>query len=66
MEHVIANMRSEGLDLYDVMGPDRPAGSPAFAPRLEVENRRDASNANNLRWLVQDVYAGRKIMRRDR
>lgn len=62
MEHVIANMRSEGLDLYAVMGPDRPAGSPAFAPRLEVENRRDALNANNLRWLIQDVYAGRKII----
>ena len=62
MEHVTANMRSEGLDLYDVMGPDRPAGSPAFARRLEVENRRDALNANNLRWLIQDVYAGRKII----
>jgi len=62
MEHVIANMRTEGLDLYDVMGPDRPAGTPAFAPRLEVENRRDAWNANNLRWLIQDVYAGRKVI----
>jgi len=56
--HVAANMRNEGLDLYDVMGPDRPAGSAAFAPRFEVENRRDAVNANNLRWLIQEVYAG--------
>jgi len=62
MEHVTTNMLSEGLDLYDVMGPDRPAGSAAFAPRLEVENRRDTLNANNLRWLIQDVYAGRKII----
>jgi erythromycin esterase len=62
IEHVTENMRSEGLNLFDVMGPDRPAGTPAFAPRLEVENRRDALNANNLRWLIQEVYAGKKII----
>ena len=62
MEHVTANMRTEGLDLYDVMGPDRPAGSPAFSARLEVENRRDAANAGSLRWLIEKVYAGRKLI----
>jgi len=62
IERVTENMRTEGLNLYDVIGPDRPAGSPAFASRLEVENRRDAQNANNLRWLIQEVYAGKKII----
>jgi len=62
IKHVTANMRSEGLDLYDVMGPDRPAGTSAFSARLEVENRRDAVNAGNLRWLIEEVYAGRKVI----
>jgi erythromycin esterase len=62
IERVITNMRTEGMDLFDVMGPDRPGGSSPFAPRLEVENRRDALNASNLRWLIQEVYAGKKVI----
>jgi erythromycin esterase len=62
MEHVIENMRTDGLDLYDVLGPDRPAGTAPFVPRLEVENRRDARNAVNLLWLIQRVYPGKKVI----
>ena len=62
MEHVIENMRTDGLDLYDVIGPDRPAGTAPFVPRLEVENRRDARNAVNLLWLIQRVYPGKKVI----
>ncbi len=62
MERATENMRTEGLNLYDVIGPDRPAGSPAFASRLEVENRRDAQNANTLRWLIQELYAGKRLI----
>jgi erythromycin esterase len=60
--HITENMRTGGLNLYDVIGPDRPAGTPPFAPRLEVEDRRDALNASNLRWLIQQVYAGKKLI----
>jgi erythromycin esterase len=62
VEHVAENMRTDGLNLYDAIGPDRPAGTAAFTPRLEVENRRDARNAVNLLWLIQQVNAGRKVI----
>jgi erythromycin esterase-like protein len=62
VEHVTENMRTDGLNLYDVIGPDRPAGTAAFAPRLEVENRRDARNAVNLLWLIQQVNSGKKVI----
>lgn len=62
VEHVTENMRTDGLNLYDAIGPDRPAGMAAFTPRLEVENRRDARNAVNLLWLIQQVNAGKKVI----
>ena len=62
VEHVTENMRTDGLDLYDAIGPDRPAGTAAFTPRLEVENRRDARNAINLLWLIQQVNSGKKVI----
>jgi erythromycin esterase-like protein len=31
-------------------------------PELARENRRDALNAENLRWLIEHGYAGRKII----
>ncbi len=62
VEHVTENMRTDGLNLYEVIGPDRPAGTAVFTPRLEVENRRDARNAVNLLWLIQQVNAGRKVI----
>jgi erythromycin esterase-like protein len=55
-------MRTEGLNLFDVMGPDRPVGTPAFAARLDVENRRDSLNAENLRWVVDEEFARRKVI----
>jgi len=47
MEHAIENMRIDHL---------------SAAPNVERENRRDALNASNLHWLIQDGYPGRKII----
>lgn len=62
MERMISNLRADGVSIYDLIGPERPDGLPALTPRIEVENRRDAINASNLRWLIDEVYAGRKVI----
>jgi erythromycin esterase-like protein len=54
MEHAIENMRLDAANRYDAHR------SPA--PNVERENRRDALNAGNLHWLIQDGYPGRKII----
>lgn len=62
MERVLDNLRSNGATVYGIYGPDRPNGSTGYVPSVEVENRRDAGNADNLRWLIQQGYPGRKII----
>ena len=54
MEHAIENMRTDAAIRYDA--------HHSAAPNVERENRRDALNASNLRWLIEDGYPGRKII----
>jgi erythromycin esterase len=54
MEHAIENMRIDAVNRYDA--------HLSAAPNVERENRRDALNASNLHWLIQDGYPGRKII----
>ena len=62
MARAIANLRDNGANAYARNGPDRPAGSTGDVPSIEVENRRDAGNADNLRWLIEEGYRGRKLV----
>jgi erythromycin esterase len=63
MERAIENLRGNGRDVYDRERPDRPtAGATATTLSNEDWNRRDALNARNLRWLVEEGYPGRKII----
>jgi erythromycin esterase len=63
MERAIENLRDNDRNLYNNERPDRPAaGAAASALYNEEWNRRDALNARNLRWLVEEGYPGRKII----
>lgn len=62
MEHAVANLRGNDMNVYDNQRPDRPTGPAAKALYNEGWNRRDALNASNLRWLVERGYPGRKII----
>lgn len=64
MERVVENLRGNDRNLYARERPDRPAAGTAAdkAGYNEEWNRRDALNARNLRWLVEEGYPGRKII----
>ena len=63
MERAIDNLRGNDRSVYDNERSDRPtAGATASALFNEGWNRRDALNARNLRWLVEEGYPGRKII----
>lgn len=63
MERTIENLRGNGRDVYDRERLDRSAaGAAASALFSEDWNTRDALNARNLRWLVEEGYPGRKII----
>lgn len=53
MERAIENLRGNDTNVYD---------RQISAPYNEGWNRRDALNAQNLRWLVEKGYPGRKII----
>lgn len=55
----IANLGGYGANLYEqygIVGPPNPHAE------LVRENRRDATNAQNLRWLIEEGYPGRKMI----
>lgn len=54
MQRCIENMRVDGQNRYEARSGD--------TPEVERENRRDALNASNLRWLIEEKYRGRKII----
>jgi erythromycin esterase len=63
MERVIDNLRGNGRSLYERERPDpAPARGPGSGPYRDEWNGRDASNAKNLRWLLEEGYPGRKII----
>ena len=63
MERAIDNLRGNDRSVYDNERSDRPTtGAAASALFNEGWNRRDALNARNLRWLVEEGYPGQKII----
>jgi erythromycin esterase len=63
MERAIENMRSSGSSMYDFLDAREHAKSDEADARSNKRwNRRDAQNASNLRWLIQEHYPGRKII----
>jgi erythromycin esterase len=54
MEHWIENMRVDARNRFQARH--------SSGPGVEMENRRDARNFENLRWLVQDAYPGHKFI----
>lgn len=54
MARTVANMRADALQRFEA------AHKPQSTP--ERENRRDAINAANLRWLIEKRYPGRKAV----
>ena len=62
IERALQNLRDDGTNAYASFGPERPGGGTGYVPSLAVENRRDAGNADNLRWLIQKRYRGRKLI----
>jgi erythromycin esterase len=59
MAHAVVNLAGFGRNLYEKYGIDGPANSDAA---LAGASRRDAINAQNLRWLIEEGYPGRKII----
>jgi erythromycin esterase len=59
MRRVVDSLGARAASLYQRFGSDAP---PVADGGLAGENRRDACNADNLRWLIEHAYAGRKII----
>jgi erythromycin esterase len=59
MEHAISSMRGQALNVYDRERSDPPA---AVTLQSDAWNRRDSLMANNLRWLIEKGYPGRKVI----
>ncbi|MDQ8758315.1 erythromycin esterase family protein [Sphingosinicella sp. LHD-64] len=60
LDRALDNLAGFGANLHDRHGADRPARTSG--PSVASENRRDALNAENLRWLMEEGYSGRKIV----
>lgn len=56
----IANLGGYSANIYEQYGADHLTGS--VASELARENRRDAINAENMRWLIEHGYTNRKII----
>jgi erythromycin esterase len=59
MARIVASLGGRGATLYERDGVDVPADPDAAVAQ---ENRRDALNAENLRWLIDEGYPDRKII----
>lgn len=59
MARAIANLAGYAANTFEQFGADVPARADA---ELVRENRRDALNAQNLHWLIEECYPGRKII----
>jgi erythromycin esterase len=60
MIRAIASVAGFGANRFEQHGKHSAEQAARFA--LTVENRRDRLNADNLRWLIDTTYAGRKII----
>src|SRR6185369_14787236 len=61
-EHALANLRGHGTSTYHRRRADRPKGAEASVLDFEEWHRRDGLMASNLQWLINERYAGRKII----
>jgi erythromycin esterase len=59
MARAVVNLGGYGANVYEEYSVEGPGRSDA---ELVRENRRDALNAQNLRWLIEKGYPGRKII----
>jgi erythromycin esterase len=59
MSRVVVNLLGYGANMYEQFRIDAQTGSAA---ELIRENRRDALNAQNLRWLTEEGYPGQKLI----
>ena len=60
MLRAITGLAGFGANLLEEQGKHSAEETARFA--LTRENRRDRINADNLRWLIDTAYAGRKII----
>lgn len=59
MERAIENLRGRGRRIYE---EDRPDSLPENVRTSQSWNLRDGLMADNLLWLMQHVYSGRKVI----
>lgn len=59
MRRVVDSLGANATNLYERFGTDVP---PSTDGGVAEQNRRDACNAENLRWLLEQGYPGRKII----
>lgn len=59
MRRIIDSLAARGTSLYRRFGADAPSVTDGG---LAEQNRRDACNADNLRWLIEQGYPGRKLI----
>jgi erythromycin esterase len=60
MIRAIASLAGYGANLLEAYGKHSAEAAAGYA--VTGENRRDQINADNLKWLIDTAYAGRKIM----
>jgi erythromycin esterase len=59
MRRVVESLSARATNLYQRFGSDAP---PETDGGVAQQNLRDACNADNLRWLIERGYPGRKII----
>jgi len=59
MRRVVESLGARAANLFQRFGSDAP---PEADGGLAAQNLRDACNADNLRWLIEHGYPGRKII----
>ena len=62
LQHAIGDLRASGTALYHRERADRATAFTEEARDRNQWNERDARMADNLRWLIQERYAGRKVI----
>jgi erythromycin esterase len=60
MIRAITSLAGFGANLFEEQGKHSAGDAARYA--LTRENRRDRINADNLKWLIDTAYAGRKIL----
>jgi erythromycin esterase len=60
MARAVAGLAGYGANLFETYGKHTAEETARYA--VGTENRRDQINAENLRWLIDKAYAGRKVM----